>query len=255
MPAYINILIHGLAVCFREEDYWKVMFLCDDQHRLKFTHRKNAAPASQVKELRKNNREIFFEVTNPKSPTKDTGDYFEKIFNMSGLYAHRDGVKLKTPTTKDVVTMTIPYAELYMESPKPPQFPSEEEYHIKIKGRDETETRIGFVARTIGARIILNPGGNLIVRGRDTDFPANLPHSPHDDGTTYVLNFDNNCLTNECQSDNDFEMYYELLSDKVNPDLRFIAGRPPLHPVLRSTPDGNCDPVKIVPPPDPLGGP
>lgn len=252
----INILVKGLAVCFRERDNWKFIFLCDDRHRLKFTHRrKDVATQPEQIELRKKNREIYFDMINTQPVTEPEGEGFKHIFNMNSLYAHRGNIKLKSlkdiPEKRDVITMTIQNAQLYTAQPTPEEFPKEEPYHIMVKDKPETETIIHVVARVVGARIALNPGGNIHVRGRDTDFPS-LASSPYEAGTNYDLIFDNDC-GDDCGDEDDFREYYDLLYEESG--LQFIAGRPPLiksNPDAKGAmllvPDGNCDPIVIKPP-------
>jgi hypothetical protein len=246
----INILIKGLALCFRQDNDWKVYFLCDEKHKLKFTHYRNGVVTGLPDiELCKAGREIFFEASDTQDVEDYRGSFYGNIFNINHDYAHDGAINLipdsRIPAGRELVKMTIQDAELNMANPTPDQLPTEEKYHIMIKDQPDTEREIHVVARTIVAKIALN-SGNFNIRGRDHEFPPDLPGSAYEVGTEYHLVFDNDC-GNDCGDDDDFEEYYDLLEDPRG--LRFIAGRPPLLKSVDVVPDGNCDPIVSDPPP------
>lgn len=246
MPTTIKILIGGLAVLFKEANHWRVIFLCDQKHKLKFYYFKDGEDSSKSKTLRKKGREISIRIEPPRpGGSRPTDENHQDIFNMVGLYAHRDGVKLKKPDEMkkmERVDMIIPYTNPYTE------VPSDLEYEIKIHGSSARPTPMPKVAEIVGAKIVLNKGEKLIIAGNDSRFPT-LPEFPDGGDVTYTLRFDNDC-GNDCDEDDDFGLYYDLMFDAKNPALEFRAGRKgSLDNKKLLMPDGNCDPIIIDPPP------
>jgi hypothetical protein len=266
MPTTVKILFNGLALVFEEVDHWKVIFLCDKKHKLNFSHFKNYGSPSPPISLHTKGREISIKVE-PSRPSVGvtTGDNYEKIFNISSLYAHRDGVNLRKPANMkklDRVDLTIPYAKLFTETD------TGVNYEIKKKGSTVNPTPLAPVAEIVGAEIKLNAGEKLLVIGKDALFP-DLPEFPYDGNSIYTLSFDNDCGL-DCDSSDDFGLYYDLIYDAKDPKLEFRAGRKGTvkdvlvdedeesgakeqyseEPIrFLAPPDGNCDPISSFPPP------
>ena len=264
MPMTVEILIKGLAVCFREGNFWRVVFICDGLHPVNFLH--NEAPHAQSP-LQRNftDRDISFEGASVSSPSP--GPAFNNIFNMAADYAHKPGnlKLLRTGMTK-FISMLIPSASLDTKClTKRKYFVQEDRYGAPVLIIDR-------VARIISAKFEVPGPAGLTMIIKEAGVPDIRVPFPFQNGTTLTLTFDNDCgiLCHE----NDFYLYYDLVKDKgwkkyvageiINSDLLHFTDTAkienlvtdttiPICNLARSADLGNCDPVMIEPPPDPFG--
>ena len=244
----IKIQIHftGLALCYVADDRWKIDFLCDDHHRLFL--RNSLEPGIETSMAGSQTMDI--DVVNPVTSGARKGANFKNIFNIVAD-AHPGGVDFATPTPpRHKVSMSIQHATLDTHT-----FTTRR-YGIKRTDRPADPFKpLRRVARIVSAEIELQNGGEFIfkVDGVRQVIPVQ---------NNSILSFDNDCrpLTDPiCRSDNDSQMFYELIKGRENPPVRFMFTRisetinilgGKKNRLFLSHPDGNCDPVVSDPPPN-----
>lgn len=266
MPMNVEILIKGLAACYREGNFWKVVFICDGIHPVNFLV--NGVSHAQSPIQRDfNDRNISF-MGVPDSPLS-TGPAFNSIFNMAAnTYAHGRGkLKLARNGNTKVISMLIPSASLDTYCL------TQRKYFVQEDRRGAPVQIIDRVAGVISAKfeVTATSGLTMIIKEKGVnDIPILFPFV---DGTPLTLTFDNDC--GEFCHENDFYLYYDLVKDKSKKKL--MAGQVLNSHMIRfsstakignlvtdttipifddgsdPSPDlGNCDPVVIEPPPTPL---
>ncbi|HSK74609.1 MAG TPA: hypothetical protein VK892_23115 [Pyrinomonadaceae bacterium] len=272
MVMKINIRIKGLAVCYRQGNYWQVVFICDDWHKVKFTHKKNSQILVNEKELRREGEATrtaifsFYNVENAPSPSDPSGlfgDDFHEILNLTDERLHgkhpngKAKIKRKKDPGTELIFLTIPHIALCSFGQT--DFP----YYARLDTDNSQPFEIGYVSDKVGAEIKLKPGaiqgGSMLFDdGRDN---ASFPYFEDD---VHTLIFDNDCGTSCKPGDNDFRMFYKWLKDNTNEGKRFLAGKftslseekdraefdAAIIEELKSPLQGNCDPVVVEPPPD-----
>ncbi|HEX8197783.1 MAG TPA: hypothetical protein VF571_16445 [Pyrinomonadaceae bacterium] len=266
MAMNVEILIKGLAACYREGNFWKVVFICDGIHPVNFlVHGEIHEQSPLQREF--SDRNISF--TGVSDSPLSTGPAFNSIFNMAAEdYAHgHDKLKLARNGSTKVISMLIPSAILdtYCLTRR--------KYFVQEDRRGAPVRIIDRVAAVISAKfdVTAMPGLTMIIKEKGVD---DIPvHFPFVDGTKLTLTFDNDC--GEFCHENDFYLYYDLVKDKTKKKL--MAGQVLNSHMIRfsstakignlvtdttipicddgsdPSPDlGNCDPVVIEPPPTPL---
>lgn len=252
----IEIHINGDAFFYLQCDTWNVKFICDKEHRLRFSQ--NGEAGTEELGGKKN---IVFEADNAEPPISLTGKSFNKILNIADF--HPNGLRWKKTEEQtgeyNIVSVFIPNAELYTVAE------TDKEYGIRKNGEPSTAviSLNRIVAKIVGARIKIRDGGRLKMRVDGRERPISLKT-----GASHTLSLDNDC--DSCEGMDDFLMYYDLVKDAKNPDLKFIAGKvsrndktqyPARYQKTAAgktdkhqyayilSPEGNCDPVVSDPPP------
>lgn len=263
MPMTVEILIEGLAVCFTEGNFWRVVFICDGLHPVKFMH--NGAPHA-LSPLQHNftDRNISFEGVPLSAPSP--GAAFNSIFNMAANYAHGTGkLKLLRTGRTRFISMLIPSASLDTHCL------TKRKYFVQEDRQGAPVLIIDRVARVICVKFAVPGPSELTMIIKEEKLPDIRVPFPFQDGTTLTLTFNNDCgiLCHE----NDFYLYYDLVKDKewkkytageiINSDLIHFTNPAKIENLVtdetipacpeRSADLGNCDPVVIEPPPEPFG--
>jgi hypothetical protein len=258
MAMTIELLISGLAVFYRSqrEDFWHTIFLCDAEHPVNF--RDKAGADWKPLHIEGRDRFITISANQARMPRSLRGKGFDQILNMARPEMHGDGnLTVEKSGMTDVISMIIPAAKLGMteETPYP--------YYV-INNTTGKYYNVGAVARKAKATIKLNKGNGLTMLVQDGIGTSEIAHIPYKNGATYVLEFRNDCGL-DSKAENDFIRYYDWIKDKDG--TTFWAGRidgalaeaeekneiemkslDELVSIL-SPQNGNCDIVKIEPPP------
>ena len=277
MSIKIQIQIKGLAVCYLpylrgsttiRQDSWKIVFLCDDNHKLilkDHTEKEHVLGSHQRIDI-----DVHDSVSSGSSFNSDLKDHFTHIFNIVDD-AHTGGVNFANempptpepslPPHRHKVLMSIPHAKLGTYSR------TKDIYGIKTNEPDSKYFPLNTVADVVSADIELNAGGRIEIKVDGTKIIQV--------DTDATLIFDNDCrplATTDpaCRSENDSQMFYEIIQGRENPPLRYIFGR-----IMEDSPkdksedslkaesedsskgekqflfhpDGNCDPISSEPPP------
>jgi hypothetical protein len=259
MAMNIEIRVSGLAAFYKNAvgDTWNVVFICDLVHPLKF---KNGASAAT--ELHMDGKDRFISISASKTivPASIEGINFNKILNMAHPKMHAPGkLKVQRSGLTDIITMIIPDATLgeYLDT-------DPINYYTINRDNGKFENK-GKVTKTAKLTIQLDTGSKgFTMSVQDRNGTSELVRVPFVDGTTHLLEFDNDCGLG-CKTENDFDLYYHWLKDPLG--TRFWAGkitgalaeaeeRKSLDNMslsdirqLLSSDNGNCDPVVVEPPP------
>lgn len=257
MSTTVTIRVKGLAACYFREPFWNIVFVSDNLHPLDFTFPKGGGSGNE--RLREDHRDLRIDFQSdtfgsaPNPYESDAG----RLFNLAADYAHGpDKLKiLRRRIQADLVCMRVPTA---------------------VIGVSQTTDRHYYVQEQLfpGAPVeIIDPVAKDIVLTFSMEDKVTMAISDPKDSTyqrkfefdsslgNVDLDFDNDCH-NKC-SHNDFMDLYEIVIDgDETRERRFAAGQikgsipnaspkvlPPLGGIM-SAEQGNCDPVKIVPPPD-----
>jgi hypothetical protein len=235
MATKVNIHITGLAVCYRSGNAWKVDFLCDDNHQLLFSNTESPDPARSLSDKRIIEVEFSNSIHHTMGALK--GNDFSKVFNIVAD-AHTGGVVLTNPTLpRRRVSLIIRHAKLHTKKE------TDRIYGVKRADIDDTFRPLRKVAQIINIEIKIPQGENFIFKidGAQENIPI------QDD---CILTFDNDCrplTSDDCRSEDDSQLYYELIEDSENDTVKYIFTR--IDELFRSHPDGNCDPIVSEPPP------
>jgi hypothetical protein len=239
----ISITIKGLSIIYRMNGIWKVIFICDRTHKLHFLSSKNTEPLVYHQDLAYSDRDRILNFTNsdvvPAEPAQ--GQDFDKVFKMIGEYAHKDGIIWERKSFDNgfllanytIVCLSVPNSIVYTKTLT--------RAHYKVHNLLSNDKRdIGFVAKEVGIDIELRSGRVDLKDGNNIIAP--IPFET--DGTIHNIILDNDCRDSEC-TNQDFFMYYRLLTDALNPRQTFDAGQ---HISLnrrktRRGTAGNCDPI------------
>lgn len=237
-PMKIKILISGDAICYLKDNFWNIVFISDENHRVVFLH---DAKVPQLLALRKAGKDRFitFFTDDPTLPAPTKGTDFSKILNMAADI-HGNG-KLKVKRTfepgREIISMMIPTGVLDVNTL------TDEEYYIEqISPVHNKKQHLGRrVASSIKLELTLNGGRGLSMLIQDSEGALTLSF-PY--GEDLNLTFTNYCGGGG-STFNDFILYYDWLKDIGNENKKFIAGQI----INIFIPDGNCDPVVVDPPP------
>lgn len=268
MSMTIKILIGGLAICYKKDDFWNVIFLCDDIHPVRLTQSE-----ADIKELplykKGTNRLITFDFGSTPNPVSENT---EEIFNMAAEYAHgRGALVVPRNIEKTVIRMKIPSAKFNTH------ILTDREYFVQYIGDGtvigDPITIIGRVAHIISATITTNTDIKMTVEDEATGGETPLPFTvslPYADGATLTFDFNNDCREH-CRGNDFLDLYHWVKDlDGAGKERRFVAGqirnsvvngKLRVHRMagdeeflatksLFSSLQGNCDPVAILPPPD-----
>lgn len=255
----IKILIKGLALCYADQDYWNVFFVCDEVHPLNFKHF-DAGDPPIPKTLHKAgmNRNIIFNIGNSCILPPEKGRAYGSIFNLAADYAHgAEKLGGKRSGKTDVVSMKIPSATLDADTL------TEKRYFVQEAKLGYPVQIIDRIASCIKAEFDVTDTNGFTMSIRDDE--ENLETRFSNNGETLTLEFNNDCGAN-CKEENDFILFYDWLESKDG--KKYVAGQiknselivfsdPQKienfleNPALWSIEHGNCDPATIDPPPNP----
>ncbi len=260
MSIMITIRVRGLAACFFRDPFWNIVFVCDDVHPLDFTYPSGSglgnAPLREVGrdlEIVFHNEQISLA---PNPYTADSG----RLFNLAAAYAHGPGrlrIERRRKLT-DLVWMKVP---------------------TSVYGVSQTTDGYYYVQEQTfpGAPVeIIDPVANEVVLTLSVEGNIRMTLSdPKDASYTREfdfdlsdgeidLEFDNDCH-NKCTHNDFLDLYEFVIDGDRNSERQFAAGQVkgsvpnsspsflPRRGGIMSPEQGNCDPVKIEPPPDEPG--
>lgn len=277
MAMKMVVFIRGLALCYIKDNFWNIVFVCDDVHPLKFTRLGSGTPPATLHENGKN-QIINFNIGRTPETAPGKGRDFGSIFNMAADYAHGRKQLVETASAggrTNAAVMQIPNADLdsYMLTDRDYFVQLYESSGSQVVG-DPVEV-IGRVSHIVTAIFDVTDAVEISVKDKESNAEIQHFSFPYADGTTVFLDFDNDCY-DKCQW-NDFVDLYEWVSDKTG--KKFVAGQIKsqlingtrqvfsfkedqhkeseknvgIQGFMFNALQGNCDPVKIDPPPDPPG--
>ena len=203
MPT-VEFTIDGLATYYHKEerDYWNIIFPCDGNlHTVKFYFTKDEREEGPFHLVRKN---ITITAPNSVEPDEFEDESFSThVLDLTGNYLHSDGLmKRRIPSVLES-RMTIQNAILYSVKEREDRvvfaFPIDDPSNVRYIPVNLTET--------IGGRITLNDGGEVIIA---VEGGPEIP--PLKAGDSFRI--DNHCTNNP--GANDFQMYQQLFVNRVS---------------------------------------
>ena len=258
MPTKVVFSISGLVVCFIDKSEWNAVFICDANHRLKFTH-----PLLGEKYLWESGQDINVElscenfVKNISAPGTD----FENVFNLSRKSVHgvnpigRSNLKRRDRASKkkDLVWIRVPFSKLNVTAKN-----TDDYWFQEVKPTLQNPLSRKEVASAI--TVELDVEDDLTIRAyydKFDTFKGTFPGKPGAGPIYFDLN--NHCDP-ECTY-NDFVNLYDFVIDESSGSERqFLAGKLKVDTsnvpfkneqgiLVVSDEHGNCDPSVINPPP------
>ena len=253
MPTLVQIIIEGLALCYRKGNDWNVIFVCDPSHPLTLTDPSGGPP-------------VPLRVTGHDFECRFTGDianrtasaYPNSLFNLNGQQAHDGrliGVKRDHGLQTQVIEMILPNAEFRVLSSTSPQ------YYIQEVGAGTGPVQIGPVAEKMIAEFTLQSGPLTLRVGnpRKEQYKKGFM----DIGGTFRFRFNNHC-GGACHRNDSIDLYDIMIDADQDRERRFVtgildnSGNVPGHQSVAFSfdenaraftgPYGNCDPMGSEPP-------
>ncbi|HKP69463.1 MAG TPA: hypothetical protein VJV05_09275 [Pyrinomonadaceae bacterium] len=255
MATEIEVIIKGLALCFRDShQQWNVIFVCDPKHPLKLSH-PHGGPDP---ELRVDGQDFTCVFSGDITPRPGSA-FPNALFNLNGRQAH-DGrlrfLKRDHGLETQVVAMILPSATLAVHEA------TGVDYFIQEVGAGSPPEQIGPVAKRLRFSFLLNSGPlNVRVGNRQQEiFNVDFP----DTGGKRTFRFNNHC-DGSCRRNDSLDMYDIMIDGEPDAERRFVTGAKdatgniPGHDStmpsfskemqLLTVPYGNCDPMGSEPPP------
>lgn len=212
----VTIITKGIGLFYLKDEIWKIMFPFDADfssdascHRVEFSFRKDGEADSEPVILANPNRSINIEVKNAApSSVAAAGSNIDDFLDLTANYAHSGGVKLKPDWNEKAVFISIPNAKFSVDEL------TEDEFILSENNQPKMIKKIG---NTGMAEIELEADGNISVKNEnDEEVFTSEP------GFDYFLTFDNDCEKEKLlESTGDFEMVYNIVEDKDNPNRKF----------------------------------
>jgi hypothetical protein len=213
----IEINIEGLAICYKKNDLWKVLFPFDDEcHRIKFSHWKGLAAPSEETELAAAGGKISITSTGAKAQQPDRSEGFDReVFDFTANpslhgYTTHEAVRLKDGWEENTVVMEIADAFFSVGDYVNALTPEAVLLHsVSSNGTLSAGQPVGMIAHSIKATVVLpDTDAVLTVEGPNMS-PLNLTG-----GGLFTLRFDNDCGEIKI-NENDMFMYYQNTIEPV----------------------------------------
>jgi hypothetical protein len=213
MATIVDIIIKGVAICYRHGADWHVLFPIDAEgcHKINFSYQKEDAkePSPETPLASSKSINITVKGTGAISTTGETDNFRLKVLDLTSDATHpriRQRKDLNGDLTGKAVLLTIPNAHFsinkYLEQLSNDPIPDLEQVPPGAK------TQFSSLAHSAKATIILNDGAQLIVASNQLpkgEFVTDL-------GSSYKLTFNNDC-DKERKDKNDMDMFYEVIEE------------------------------------------
>lgn len=200
--ATVNIIIKGIAMTYYKEDgIWKILFPIGDCHELRFKAGDNEPEIS----LAEVNRRIKITTQNPTSEF-EIDDTYSDFLDLTGDYAHSNGVKLKDDWSENAVLMSIENAKLSVH-----EYTKTEHMMLKENSVTLAPTQIGYSAQAVinSEKVIVN-----------VDNHPEFPKTFEEDCT---LIFDNDCGEGDLRETSDFDMVYKIIEGIDSAEEKYVV--------------------------------
>jgi hypothetical protein len=204
--ATVNIIIKGIAMTYHKGDgIWKILFPIGDGHEIRFKENENE-PGTPLAEA---NRQIQITAQNPTSQF-EIDDSYSDFLDLTGDYAHSNGVRLKNDWSENAVLMSIENAKMSV-------YESTTTEHMLLK-----ENRVTFAPAQIGysAQAVIISETVTVNVDNHPDFPKTF----EDDCT---LIFDNDCGEGAQRKISDFDLVYQVVEAIDAAEERYVVTKVP----------------------------
>lgn len=253
MATLVKIIIKGVAICYKKNNLWKVLFPFDDCHTVKLNY-EHGAEKGFLGNFGRTKCKIEVTTNQTLVPPSSSGQFDEEILNLTSDSSNNTGktfpyithqaVKAKEGWNTRGVLLTMQNTNLDVNDSLKEDFSdSLQGYDIYLTDKN-TDKRIDFnqagieIAHSIEGKIGLDGENIITVKVDNTEIFTTVP------GGTYIFTFNNDCEGKpKPPKTNDMEMFYEVIED-ANPQANrkfVIEGRPNGQVVNRSIPPNFAD--------------
>ena len=256
MPTSVEINIRGLAVCYRDDVAWNIVFLCDVNHPLNLED-----PEGDDTELHRDGKEFTCDFT-AGILTRAPGPYPNGLFNLNGRQAHDGNLRYlrRNEFHVDLIHMRLPSSHVELKDH------SGLDYWIQeVRTNPGKPDRVGPVAKKIAFTFEFDSEDISVIVGNRHDQVYNETFRARP-GKTLKFHFNNHCRI--CSHNDSLDIYDIVIDGEEGNERRFVTGgvrdsdgnipgHDPTRPTFdgqgfaRSPPYGNCDPMGWDPP---IGG-
>lgn len=201
--AKITVDIKGIAMIYHKGDgIWKILFPFDGCHTVKFS---SSLDAGEISLAGQSHVRVITE--NPLSRF-GIGSNYDAFLDMTADYMHEDGVKAKSDWQQKGVLLAIENAV----------FSVDEMTKSKYRVTEEGKTKKDFA-------YIGYSGKAEIESEKVTVEVPGLAGFPRVFDEDCRLVFDNDCRQFDLRETSDFQMFYSLIEDRINPGRQFTTER------------------------------
>ncbi|HEY0428336.1 MAG TPA: hypothetical protein VGC76_11180 [Pyrinomonadaceae bacterium] len=223
METIVYVLIKGVAICYKKDNLWKILFPFDDCHSVKLSYKTGT-------------REVFLGhfgqakgkieiITNQAAfPPQSSGEFDHEVVNLTDAGVTHQSIVPKSGWDSKGILLTIQNANFDVKNRL-------EDFPEAIAGLDifltdrNVDKKFGeneHIAHSVEAKIQLSENEFVKVNIGRTELFTTEP------GNTYNLIFDNDCdKPLKAPKRNDMEMFYELIEEPNDRSRKFVVeGRP-----------------------------
>ncbi len=244
----VEIRVGGDVIIYDKDCNWNFVFITDGEHPVKFF-----VGGTELASLRTPGRRRRLRIEIPEGK-REWGSDREKIFNMGhdelhGYTGANSNLEVmnppKSPADRETVRLLVPVGTVKGT----PMGVGGDAWYPDYRFRpypDGTEDLIDHETAKYATLTFEVNGPLRLLEGRSTVY-----ESLYTPGKTLEIVLDNDCLGQG--HPDDFLMYYDWVRDSTDPSKFFTARKPgPGMTVMAIlSPQGNCDPTRIDPPPFP----
>lgn len=220
----IKIVMKGLGLCYHKDGQWKSILPFDEFHRVYFSCEKDGVITHHPTPLA-NKRSISLTTATARPAEMPSQANFEDFLDLTASYAHDQGIRIKTDWNDRSVLLTIPDAVFSTKEQ------TEMEYLVFKPGTNYA-VDMGKVGLVSEAEINLEDGGSVTVEA-DGEQLATINYQA---GANYTITFDNDCPENLKHPENDFVIYYDIIEDVLDPNLRLEVLAKVAETAVKNTP-------------------
>ena len=207
MPTTVDIVVKGIALWFKKDNFWNALLPFDDCHNVDFSYRSADGPPNRKRSLARKNGKIKIYLSsdpNPSQTPAPTTAFDNQVFNLTSqgpsYITHRQ-IRKKANWADNAVYLRIGSAKLsvfdYVQDLT--------DDPLLLHGTITRLQRLDSIAHWVKATIEIPDGENLHIEINGAA-PILLPGTG---GGTYHVVINNDCRSLTKQ--NDMKMYYDYV--------------------------------------------
>lgn len=208
MATTVDIIIKGIALCYRKGNSWHVLFPIDARgrgcHKINFSHKKGDDSDSAKTPLAQSTS-ITIRAPGANSASGQTDNFGRHVLNLTSAQTH-PRIRRKSDLTGKAVLMTIPNARFsinrYLEEFPPHRIPK------LVEQSTGSGTDLTTLAHSVKATIAVDDGGQVIVESDQLTGGQFATER----GFSHTLTFDNDCEIVR-PGKNDMDMFYDVIEE------------------------------------------
>lgn len=237
----ITIKTKGIGLIYQKDGKWKEIFPFGKCHEVKFSFKKDDDPNStEPKPWAGKNRKINITVSKAASETAE-GDEFDSFLDITGGFAHSNGVKKLENWNENGVLLEIEDAVFSVDEM------TNSRYNLHRED-DSLIQELGKIGHSGKAVIELQDGGFVKISLMEDGSEIESETFAFSDGS-HTITLDNDCDQTPMLSTSDFEMIYNVIEDNDpnHKDRKFKIDRHPDDKPKNDAPIGNKDMLSTNP--------